>query len=71
MICFISLIVEPGYLMCVLEVSNTPPTFWEMTLYDPYTKNTTNVTDKFSIEYREGGSQIFYGLAVRYRVRIQ
>ena len=67
----IGIIIDPGYLMCIIEVSNTPPIFWEMMLYDPYTKNTTNVTDKFSIEYGEGVSKIFYGLSVHYRVRFQ
>ena len=39
--------------MCVVEVSTTPPIFWEMMLYDPYTNDTTNVTDRFRVEYAE------------------
>ena len=57
--------------MCIVETSTTPPIFWEMTLYDPYTKNTTNVTDKFSMEYREGVSTTFGAGLFRHRSRNQ
>ena len=67
----LSINLDPGYLMCIVEVTTTPPIFWEMTLYDKYTNNTMNVTHKFPVEFVESKGSNDVGGLYTYTSRVQ